>query len=751
MIIEKNISKYIIFAEDPLTHALHRIGENKHGVVFVLTFKGVLIGILSDGDFRRWLLASHQTDFTLPVSVAMNQHFTVLPETATNDQIAALFSERIKFIPLVDGQGRMVALASAQATLMTIGNRPIADDAPAFLIAEIGNNHNGSLELAMRLIDAAAAAGADCIKFQMRDLQSMYRTSDQGEKSEDLGAQYTLDLLTRFQLRNDELFQAFDYCKQLGIPPLCTPWDVASLHALERYGMEAYKVASADLTNHALLNAICKTRKPILCSTGMSTESEINDAIQLLRRNSTQFVLLHCNSTYPAPFKDIHLNYLKRLKGLSGGGVVGYSGHERGIHVAVAAVAIGARVIEKHFTLDRNMEGNDHRISLLPDEFREMVQGIRAVEQSFGTTEARKVTQGEMMNREVLAKSILAAKPIRTGDIIAATHLEIRSPGKGLPPYRWHELVGRVAKRDFAPGDFFYPSDLASQEVVPRPYRFDRPFGIPVRYHDIEAMIPKSNFDLLEFHLSYNDLNLDPARHLNPAGYDLDFVVHSPELFANDHIMNLCSDDPAYRDRSIQELQRVIDVTRQLKRYFKRATTPLIIINAGGFSLDSFLPKEVRQEKYRLIASALATVDRQGVEIIPQTMPPFPWHFGGQRYHNLFMEAEDIVTFCRQHQQRICLDISHSKLVATHFQVPFSLFMEQVAPFTAHLHLVDAAGVDGEGLQIGEGEIDFAMVAEKLKHLAPQASFIPEIWQGHKNDGEGFWIALERLESYFRP
>ncbi|MEI2420999.1 N-acetylneuraminate synthase family protein, partial [Arthrospira platensis SPKY2] len=186
------------------------------------------------------------------------------------------------------------------------------------------------------------------------------------DAKEDLGAQYTLDLLSRFQLTPEEMLQAFDYCRESGILPLCTPWDIKTVKLLENYRMPAYKVASADLTNHDLLKALVDTGKPLICSTGMSTESEIKESVALLQKMGAMYVLLHCNSTYPAPFKDINLNYLDKLAKI-GNCPVGYSGHERGYHVAIAAVAKGAKVIEKHFTLDKTMEGNDHKVSLLPE------------------------------------------------------------------------------------------------------------------------------------------------------------------------------------------------------------------------------------------------------------------------------------------------------------------------------------------------------------------------------------------------
>lgn len=632
--------------------------------------------------------------------------------------------------------------------MITIGDFVIAQDKPAFLIAEIGNNHNGSVELARRLVDDAVAAGADCVKFQLRSMRQLYRNAgDASDASEDLGAQYTLDLLSRFQLAVDDMFAVFDYCKRQGILPLCTPWDEESLDALERYDMPAYKLASADLTHHELLEALARTGKPLICSTGMSSESEIIEAVRVLKRSKANFVLLHCNSTYPAPFKDIHLNYMDRLRQI-GDCLVGYSGHERGIAVAIAAIAKGAKVIEKHFTLDRSMEGNDHRVSLLPNEFRTMVRGIREVEQALGTGDRRSVTQGEMMNREVLAKSLMINRALSAGEIITAEMVEIKSPGKGLRPYRKAELVGKPARRDFQAEDFFYPSDVDAPAVTARTYRFKRPFGIPVRYHDMDRMLPLSNFDLFEFHLSYKDMEERPERYFTHP-LDLALVVHSPELFAGDHIMDLCAPDETHRRRSVTELQRVVDRTRELKRFFPKTPRPLIIINAGGHSPDGFTCAASRAGLHDAIAESLSQVDQEGVEIIPQTMPPFPWHFGGQRYHNLFMLPEDIERFCERHGYRICLDISHSQLACNHFAISFQDFLERIGKYAAHLHMVDGKGVDGEGLQIGEGNTDFGMVADALERAVPDVSFIPEIWQGHKNQGEGFWMALERLERWF--
>lgn len=747
MFIDKNLSKYIVFAEDDIINALKKISDNKNRIIFSVTEAGVLEGVLTDGDFRRWLVQQDTINLNQPVSKISNKNYKYVEYTEDPSKIQSYFSNEIEFIPLLDKNRHLVAVACRKSDGIRIGNFIIDAKSPTFVIAEIGNNHNGSLDLAKQLIDAAIAAGADCAKFQMRNLKSLYRNAgNANDASEDLGSQYTLDLLSRFQLTPEDLFAAFDYCRSQGILPLCTPWDLESLALLEEYGMAAYKVASADLTNHDLLTALVKTGKPLLCSTGMATEQEISETVALLKQKGAMYVLLHCNSTYPAPFKDVNLNYLERLKEI-GNCPVGYSGHERGINIAIAAVAKGAKVIEKHFTLDKTMEGNDHKVSLLPEEFRLMVEGIRQVEQSLGEISERKLSQGELINRETLAKSLVINCDLEAGEIITETMIEVKSPGKGLQPNRKSELIGKRAKRNLKAGDFFYASDLQDERLEARKYEFKRPWGLPVRYHDFQALLDKTNPDLLEFHLSYKDLDQDIHQFFDQP-YDLNVVVHAPELFAGDHLLDLCSLNEAYRQRSIAEMQRVIEITRQLKPYFKRAIRPCIVTNVGGFTLDSPLGRSQREQLYELLSDSFSQLDATGVEVIPQTMPPFPWHFGGQRYHNLFVDPQDTSAFCQRYGYRICLDTSHSKLACNHHKWSFKEFIEQVGPYVAHLHIADSEGLDGEGLQIGAGEIDFPSLAEDLDKTAPKASFIPEIWQGHKNEGEGFWIALERLE-YF--
>jgi sialic acid synthase SpsE/sugar phosphate isomerase/epimerase len=614
-----------------------------------------------------------------------------------------------------------------------------------FIIAEIGNNHNGSFERAVQMVDLALEMGADCAKFQMRHLDEVYRLRTLRKSGEDLGTEYVIDLLNRFELSVDDHRRLAAYCSTKGIIYLCTPWDSKSVVILEELEVPAYKVASADLTNLPLLEKLVSAKKPLILSTGMSYFEEICITINFLIERKVAFVLLHCNSTYPAPLHDINLNWIKTLRAAHP--LVGYSGHERGINVSLAAVALGACVIERHFTLDRTMEGPDHAASLTQSEFKKMIMGIREIEEALGQGLERQLSQGEMINRENLAKSLVSTRALSKGTKIAPEHIKVRSPGQGLSPQRYEALLGITLQREMKDEDFFYESDLSDKRKTPRRYNFSRPWGIPVRYHDFKEYCTYVKPDLFEFHLSYSDMDLNPSNFLE-GSYPCDFVVHAPELFANSRLMDLASPDEEYRKFSILETQRVIEITRKLKDFFPKTIRPMVVANIGGYTMDEPLTSSIISSYYERFGKSLDELDLNGVELIPQTMAPFPWHFGGQRHQNIFVKIDEIIEWCGRLKLRMCFDISHTQLACNHFGYDFYKFSEMIAPITAHLHLGDAKGLNGEGLQIGEGDIDFKLLGKILKEGCPNASFIPEIWQGHVDGGEGFWIAMERLEEF---
>lgn len=320
-----------------------------------------------------------------------------------------------------------------------------------FIIAEAGVNHNGDMQLAKRLAEEAKKAGADCVKFQTFRAEALV-TAD-GEKAEYQKEQTgsgesQLAMLKKLELTQDEFLELKEYCEEIQIAFLSTAFDMESQKFLESLEPFCYKVPSGEITNYPYLKAIGETGRDVILSTGMCEIFEVEDAVKVLRENGAgEIVLLHCTTEYPAPIEDVNLRAMQTLAKYFGT-KVGYSDHTEGIEVPVAAVAMGASVIEKHFTLDRRMEGPDHKASLEPEELAEMVQAIRKVEQALGS-DRKQVTRREAANRQVARKSIVAARDIQAGEIFTEENLTVKRPGDGLSPMKWKEVLGKTALRDF--------------------------------------------------------------------------------------------------------------------------------------------------------------------------------------------------------------------------------------------------------------------------------------------------------------
>jgi len=745
MIIDRLILIFTISENSTIRELLKKISVNQSRVIFVVSDSGELIGSVSDGDVRRWLVMNEQPSLESPCSIIANSACVTARDGLPAIKVEQLFSHKIVAIPIIDSRNRVVAVARPWSENFKIVEHDIGPSESTFVIAEIGINHNGDLGVGRELVDAALKTGADAIKLQLRSTDSLYRNSANGI-SEDLGAEYTLDLLKYSSLAEDDLKLLIDQIEAGGAVPLCTPWDIPSATTVSSWGISAYKVASADLTNHQLIQSLAQNGKPLLISTGMSTEAEIIETVGHLKALSCHFALLHCNSSYPAPYSDVNLNYIPRLREI-GNCVVGYSGHERGYHVAVAAVALGAKIIEKHITLDKSAFGNDHKVSLLPDEFARMVSEIRDVDEAMGAGGVRTITQGEALNRLALGKSLVARDRIISGSTIAKDHIEIRSPGRGLSPNRLNELLGRKATREISAGDFFYESDIFSSAQRARAFAFRQPWGLPVRFHDWRSLVALSNPNFVEFHLSYRDLEI-AQQSIPTLEKGMGFTVHSPDLFRGDFILDLASRDRVIRDRSVDELNRVIQLTESIADVNQFEARPMLIASLGGSSIDGFMSQSEVLDGYEILALSISRLNLGNVELLAQTLPPFPWYVGGQRFCNLFLDAISIADFSKQTGVKICLDTAHTKLACNYLRSSFSQAVEVIAPYAMHLHLVDCAGVAEEGLQVEEGEIDWVVLTDQINRLMPNVGFIPEIWQGHVDAGLGFWIALERLEKY---
>lgn len=322
------------------------------------------------------------------------------------------------------------------------------------VIAEAGVNHNGDMDLARALIETAAKAGADLVKFQTFDAdrlvtpdagQTPYQERNTGKRESQRA------MLRRLQLSWDDHVQLLDHCGRHGIGFFSTAFDEDSIDLLLELGIQRFKVPSGEITNLPYLRKIGASRKPVIVSTGMATLDEVRAAVEALEAAGTpraRITVLQCTTDYPAPVAAANLRAMTAM-GEALGVAVGYSDHTAGIETAIAATALGATVIEKHFTLDRALPGPDHRASLEPDELEAMVAAIRNVELALGDG-IKRVTESEAVNKPIVRKSLVAACPIRAGEAFSEDNLVARRPGTGLSPMRWDEVIGRPAPRDFA-------------------------------------------------------------------------------------------------------------------------------------------------------------------------------------------------------------------------------------------------------------------------------------------------------------
>lgn len=320
-----------------------------------------------------------------------------------------------------------------------------------FIIAEAGVNHNGDIKIAKRLIDAAVGAGADAVKFQTFKAENLVcKTAQKAEyqmkTTNQSETQY--DMLGKLELTEQMHKELMEYCMKKNILFLSTPFDVESIKLLSGLGMQTFKIPSGEITNLPYLRETAKQQKKVILSTGMSSMDEVKAAVDVLKDSGAKDItLLHCNTQYPTPVPDVNLLAMVKMReelGLP----VGYSDHTQGIEIPIAAAALGAVVIEKHFTLDKNMEGPDHKASLEPLELKQMVEGIRKTELALGNG-IKQVSESEKPNVEIVRKSIVAAVSIKKGEKYTEKNLTTKRPGNGINPMRWDEIIGMTSDRDY--------------------------------------------------------------------------------------------------------------------------------------------------------------------------------------------------------------------------------------------------------------------------------------------------------------
>lgn len=320
------------------------------------------------------------------------------------------------------------------------------------IIGEAGVNHNGSMEMAKQLIDAAAIAGVDYVKFQTFKAEKLVtkdaKQAEYQQRNAKDDSQYAM--LKKLELSEAQHEELIAYCKEKGVKFLSTAFDMESVEYLHSLNLGLWKIPSGEITNYPYMKAIAQYGEPVILSTGMCEMEDVQNAVDVLCKHGLkkeQITVLHCNTEYPTPMKDVNLRAMQEIKEKVDVRV-GYSDHTQGIEVPIAAVALGAEVIEKHFTLDRTLPGPDHKASLEPNELKAMVDAIRNIEQALGDGQ-KHVSESERKNMAIARKSIVAARNIKQGEVFTEDNLCVKRPGNGISPMRWEEVIGTCAKRDY--------------------------------------------------------------------------------------------------------------------------------------------------------------------------------------------------------------------------------------------------------------------------------------------------------------
>ena len=584
------------------------------------------------------------------------------------------------------------------------------------LIAEIGINHNGSIAQAKEMIRQAKTCGATVVKFQKRHLDELFTDHLLEHVSDyEQGFQYILPYLKQCEFSESQMQEIKEYCDALELTFLCTPFDVTSAQFLRQLNLAAYKVSSADLTNMPLIEELASYGKPLLISTGMSIESEIEYTVDFLKSAGSEFILLHCVSSYPVDPQNANLERLKHLSS-SYKVPVGYSGHDLGTSLSLVAISLGACVIEKHFTLDRTQPGPDHKVSLLPEELRRLAAQLRQNKTNGVSlavmTNKRKETilQGELLNKQIFRKSIVVSKSLKMGEIFTEEHLTLRSPGGGFTGQEFDKVLGKSAVRDFTAGEVLSPENISysplTTSTITAKSKDDSwgRWGYVARYHDFHVSLQDAP-TVLEFHLTYNDTKLEIPKttfeKYREQLRDITLRVHCCEYLEN-QLFDLCSTSTSTRNESQKVFQRVLDITDQLREYFADEQ-PAIVFNCGAMTLQyETRSKNINEEVFFDSINSLST---HGALLLAQNMPPYPWYYGGQWKGHYFLDPQELLRFCQRTGHAICLDLSHASMAARYLDISLTDYIATIKDHVRHIHVSDACSMEGEGAQVGCGDI----------------------------------------------
>ena len=640
-------------------------------------------------------------------------------------------------------------------------------------ISEIGINHDGSFDTAKKLIQQSKEIECDFVKFQVRDIKEVYHPNFLKNPSNSENAnQYIYNEIKRSYLDKSKYIQLFKFAKKLDIKIMVTPFDLKSLALCKRKEVHAIKIGSPDFNNIQLIISAFKLKKPLFLSTGMATDSEINTMKKNLKKfniYNVPITIFHCVSSYPPNEHEMNLKYIKNLMKKFPDYKIGYSGHERGYLPSLISIFFGAKVIERHITLNNKLKGPDHNSSLIKKEFKKLISNSKKITKKLNNNNinlkkflkefnlsgvknsigkyVKTLSLNADFNKKILGKSAIYKKNFNKNKIIKVEDLRFVSPGKGLSGLEFYELKKKLTKNVFK-NNYLSRSDFEKKENK----KFDRgkikiinkKWGLIGRLGDFEQFIDEKA-DLIEIHLTWREL-------INPKiiyeNYNTELIIHAPEYF-NDKLIDFTSDDKNILNNSFEMIENLNNLVEKIKNNFvyDYQKGPKVVLHPGGHSEKS-IHSVSKINQYRNLLKNLKNIKSKNYNLLLENMPPYPWYYGGKFYQHIFTDTKEIKKFCKEANINVCYDTSHAKLASNMLKKNFKNFTKDILQNIEYLHVSDAAKMHQEGLQIGEGEIDFKMFFQLVKNL--NVNFVPEIWNGHLDNGQGFKTAMHNIQKIMR-
>lgn len=600
------------------------------------------------------------------------------------------------------------------------------------VIAEIGINHKGNMDIAKQLIDAAHAAGAWAVKFQYRDQDTFYAQTNE------IGDEILIEEIRRINMTASQYDELRDYAQNLGILAGISFFRIqdAAHYGTTLAQYDFFKIPSAELENAPLLDYLLAFNKQVILSTGGHSEQRILQRLQSLAGYNV--IVLHCVANYPLLLGNQNLAFMQKMA-QSTDLPIGYSSHDEDWEACIVAATLGAEYIERHLTTDKKGGGLDDSTSSDIPEFNRLCRIVNKMDNIVGTGK-RVINQGEIINMQNLGTSLYALQDFTVGQKVSVDDFAIQAPRKGLTRAEIIPFIGQALIKPIASGqpitEFHFVeqfSTITSQEAA---YCDMKKLSVPIRLHDAAVIAKNVPIENYELHFSYGEINQisqDINALLKYCKADCAYSIHLPDYLYGNRLIDPISTDSAIRQDSRLLISQVRDMTQVLTQLTSK---PVPIV--GSFSR---LLNNDHTATLDHLFDYFSQVETSYFKILPQWLPAIAWYFGGAETLELFCKQRD-VDYIVKNNARICLDISHLILSANYANVHWYDWYKALAPFTDHLHVADAQGIDGEGVKFGTGE---------LEHLDEILDFpvrkVLEVWQGHLNEGSGFVEAIKFLKN----